>query len=556
MKGRTVFLSMLAIVLVMVLILAPACSSKTPSTASTPQILRVNLGAEPSTIDPNQASWDTHISVISQCFDGLLSFNTAGELQPDVATVVPSTANGGISSDGLTITFHLKTNVTWSDGTKVTANDFVYSIKREVSPTLACAYGSFYFNIVGAQAYYTATSDTPAQQAALAAAVGVSAPDDYTLVIKLNTPQETMLDCMALWCVDPVRADIIAKYGDNNWTDPPNYIGDGPYILTSWTHQTELVFKPNPNYWGTKPKLQEIDMMEITDANAALAAYQNNQLDEVLVPVSDYKTYLNDASYSNQRLLDTLLATEALYFNCTKAPFNNPLVRQAFACAVDRSALVNDVLAGVGKVTTSWIPPGMPGYDANAGSQYDFNVTKAKQLLAQAGYSDVSKLPQITYTYPNDTNDTTYAEFLQGQLKTNLGITITLNPEETNTYESDMSSSNFQFSWFGWVADYPDPDDWLFGEFITGGGVNEEQYSNPSYDTLAKKAETELDNTTRLSDWAQAQTMMLADAPIAPLYNDVRFMLVKPWVKGLTISPTDGHLPGDKLFRQVSIASH
>ena len=203
----------------------------------------------------------------------------------------------------------MKNNVTWSDGTALTANDFVYSIKREVSPSLACPYASFYFNIVGAQAYYSSASDTSDQQAALAAAVGVSAPDNYTLVIKLVAPQETILDCMALWAVDPIRSDIVAKYGDNNWTAPPNYICDGPYILTTWTHQTELVLKPNPNYWGTKPKLQEIDFMEITDANAALAAYQNNQLDIVGVPEGDYKTYLNDSSYANQRLLVNQLAT-------------------------------------------------------------------------------------------------------------------------------------------------------------------------------------------------------------------------------------------------------
>jgi oligopeptide transport system substrate-binding protein len=555
MKGKTVFLSLLAIVLAMVLILAPACSSKTTTSASTPQVLRINLGGEPDTIDPNQAAWAPDLTLIGQCFEGLLSFKTDGTLTPDIATVIPSTSNGGISSDGLTITFHLKTNVTWSDGTPVTANDFVYSIVREVSPVLACPYASFYFNIVGAQAYYSSGNDTPDQQAALAAAVGVSAPDNYTLVIKLNSPQETILDCMALWAVYPEKASVINQYG-NSWTDPPNYIGDGPYILTTWTHQTELVLKPNPNYWGTKPKLAEIDMMEITDANAALAAYLNNQLDIVGVPIGDIKTYMNDSSYANQRLLVNQLGTFALQFNVDQAPFNNVLVRQAFACAIDRNAFVSDVLDGVGKVTTSWIPPGMPGYDANAGSQYAFNVTKAKQLLAQAGYSDVSKLPAITYTYANDTNDTTIAQFLQGQLKTNLGINITLNPEESNTFQSNVNAGNFQFAWFGWLADYPDPDDWLLSEFTTGGGVNQTHYSNPSFDTLAKTAETDLDNTTRLSDWAQAQTMMLADVPLAPIYNSETFALVKPWVKGLDASDIDYSIPGDRFYTLVSIASH
>jgi oligopeptide transport system substrate-binding protein len=476
-------------------------------------------------------------------------------LKADVATVIPTVANGGISADGLTITFKLKNNVTWSDGTKVTANDFVYSIKREFDPTLACECASFYFDIVGSEAYYSATSDTAAQQAALAAAVGVSAPDDYTLVIKLNNPQLTMLDCMALWPVYPERQDIITKYG-NNWTDPPNYIGDGPYILTSWTHQSELVFKPNPNYWGTKPTLSEIDFMEMTDANAALAAYQNNELDVVGIPVGDYKTYLNDPTYANQRLLFPELTTFAFQFNVTKAPFDNVLVRQALSCAVDRDAFVNNIEAGVGKAALSWIPPGMPGYDANIGTQYAFNVAQAKSLLAQAGYSDVSKLPQITFSYSNTGSNPTIAQFLQGQMQQNLGINIVLDSEDSKTFSNNVNSGNFMWAFFGWGADYPDPDDWLPGLFGTGAGNNHTGYSNPTFDALSTKALAELDNTTRLADWDQAQQMVMNDAPIITIFYREGFVLVKPYVKGITTTGMDGALPGDTFYNLVTIASH
>jgi oligopeptide transport system substrate-binding protein len=476
-------------------------------------------------------------------------------LKADVATVIPTVANGGISSDGLTITFKLKTNVTWSDGKPVTANDFVYSIKREFDPTLACEYASFYFDIVGAEDSYNATSDTTAQQAALAAAIGVSAPDNYTLVIKLVNPQPTMLDCMALWPVYPERADIIKQYG-NNWTDPPNYIGDGPYILTTWTHQSELVFKPNPNYWGTKPTLSEIDFQEITDPNAALAAYQNNELDIVGLPVGDYATYLKDPNYANQRLLFPELTTFAFQFNVTKAPFNNVLVRQALSCAVDRNAFVNNVEAGVGQAALSWIPPGMPGYNANIGTQYTFNVTQAKSLLAQAGYSDVSKLPTITFSYSNTGSNPTIAQFLQGQMQQNLGINITLDPEDSKTFSSNVNSGNFMWAFFGWGADYPDPDDWLPGLFGTGAGNNHTGYSNPAFDALSTKALAELDNTARLSDWDQAQQMVMNDAPIITIFYREGFVLEKPYVKGLTTTGMDGALPGDTFYNLVAIAAH
>jgi oligopeptide transport system substrate-binding protein len=523
-------------------------------TASSPQILRLNLATEPDTIDPNKASWTEDKSVISQCFEGLLSFNADGSLKADVATVIPTVANGGISADGLTITFHLKTNVTWSDGKPLTANDFVYSIKREFDPTLACEYASFYFDIVGSEADYSGISGTPTQQATLAAAVGVSAPDNYTLVIKLNYPQLTMLDCMALCPVYPERSDIIAQFG-NKWTNPESYIGDGPYILTTWTHQSELIFKPNPNYWGTKPTLSEIDFQEITDANAALAAYQNNELD-VVGSLVDPATYLNDPNYANQRLLLPELTTLAFQFNVTKAPFNDVRVRQALSCAIDRDAYINNVVGGIGKPALSWIPPGMPGYNATIGSQYAFNVTEAKQLLAQAGYSDVSKLPQITFSYSNTAANTVRAQFLQGQMKDNLGINIILDPEESMTFNTNVNAGKFMWAYFGWGADYPDPDDWLPGLFGTGAGNNHTGYSNPAFDALSTKALAEQDNTKRLADWDQAQQMVMNDAPIITIFYPERFVLVKPWVKGLTTTGMDGALPGNTFYNLVTIVAH
>ena len=144
-----------------------------------------------------------------------------------------------------------------------------------------------------------------------------------------------------------------------------------------------------------------------------------------------------------------------------KPPFDNILVRQALSCAIDRDSYINNVVGGIGKLALSWIPPGMPGYNATIGSQYAFNVTKAKQLLAQAGYSDVSKLPQITFSYSNTAANTVRAQFLQGQMKDNLGINIILDPEESKTFTTNVNSGKFMWACFGWGADYPDPDDWL-----------------------------------------------------------------------------------------------
>jgi len=555
MQRKTAILSLLAILVGASLIFTSACTGgATPgTTGGTPtgeQILRINLAGEPGQVDPNRASWAAERSVINQVFEGLLGFNQDLSLIPVVAKEIPTVANKGISSDGLTYTFKLKTNVTWSDGKKVTAKDFEYSIKRLFNPDLAAEYASFFSDIVGGMTYYGAGNKTDAEKAALKDAIGVKAKDDYTLEIKLAQPRPTFLQIMALWPAYPLREDIITQFGDK-WTDPPNYVGNGPFILTEWVHQDHMTFKPNPNYWGTKPTLTEIKYFMITDANAELSAYKNNEIDLSRVPTGTEKATMADPVLSPDILRYNELTTFAFQFNVTKSPFDNKLVRQAFSCAVDRDSFVNIVRSGVGKVALSWIPPGMPGYDPNLGKDYVFNPTKAKELLAQAGYSDVSKLPEIKFSYSDTAGNRTIAQFLQGQMKDNLGIDITLDPQESKSFTQYVNDERHMWAWFGWGADYPDPDNWLPELFGTGAGNNHTLYSNPAFDELATKAKSELDNTKRLQMWADAQEMVMADAPIVTIFYRERFWLMKPWVKGLKTTGMDGQVCGDLFYDEV-----
>jgi oligopeptide transport system substrate-binding protein len=554
------------ILVISLLSLTPGCkSSSTTSTTSTTsnstsvtgsvkptgaQILRVNLAAEPVTIDPNKASWAQERTVINQVFVGMLGFNQDLSLRADVASTIPTVANGGISADGLTYTFKLKSNATWSDNKPVVAGDFEYSIKRMLDPAIAAEYASFYYDIVGAEAYNSSTATDAAALTNLKNAIGVKAIDNTTLQITLVNALPTFLDLMALWPAYPLRQDIITQFGDK-WTEPPNYIGNGPFILTEWVHQDHLTFKQNPNYWQTKPFLTEIDLKDIADVNAELAAYKNGELDFSRVPTGTEKATMSDSSVSNQILRYNDLTTFAFRFNVTQAPFDNLLVREAFATAVDRNAFVNNVRGGVGKPATSWIPPGMPGYNPSLGTQFNFDPAKAKSLLAQAGYSDVSKLPAITFSYADSAGNRTIAEFLQGQLKDNLGITITLQPMESKAASAAINAKQYMISWYGWGADYPDPDNWLPQLFGTGAGNNKQNYSNPQFDTLSAQALKELDNTKRLAEWDQAQQIVVNDCPMIWMFYRERFWLESPSVKGLKTTGMDGQLCGDTFFSSV-----
>ncbi len=549
-----------AAVLAMAMFL-PACGGDDPeqttappatTTAVVPMEFRVNLAGEPAMIDPNRASWSAERSVINQVFEGLLGFNQDLSLKPVVAEAIPTTANGGISADGKTYTFKIKSAVVWSDKSKVTANDFVYSIKRMLNPDLACEYASFYFGIVGAQAYFSAGDKTAAEKTALAAAVGVRAVDAATLEIKLADASPSFLNLTALWPVYPVKESVITANGEG-WTEAGKYLGNGPFILKEWVHQDHMTFEQNPNYWGTKPKLTKITYKMITDANAALNAYKNNELDISGVPVGTEAATLVDAVLGKEIVRYPELVTFAFQFNVNKAPFDNVKVRQALACAVDRATFVTNVRGGVGKPALSWIPPGMPGYDANLGAEYAFNVTKAKQLLSEAGYADITKLPQLKFQFSDTAGNRTIAQFLQAQLKQNLNIDLLLEPMESKAFSQMVNSEGHTWAWFGWGADYPDPDNWLPQLFGTKAGNNHTGYSKAAFDALCTQALKELDTTKRLALWAQAAKMINDDVPIVTMFYRERFVLVKPSVKGLKTTGMDGQVAGDMFYAEVSI---
>jgi oligopeptide transport system substrate-binding protein len=546
---KKVFTLLFVIVVITCLIALPACTSKA---SGAPQVLRVNIAGEPAQIDPNRASWSTERTVIMQVFEGLLGFNQDLTLRAIGAKEIPTVDNKGISADGKTYTFKLNSKVTWSDGQKVTANDYEYSIKRLFDPINAAEYASFYFDIVGGEAYYSAADADAAAQAQLRDAVGVKAIDDTTLEIKLNAPRPTFLQLMALWCVYPIREDIITQFGEK-WTEPPNYIGNGPFLMKEWVHEDHITLVKNTDYWGKKAKLDEVRLNMITDANSLFAAYQNNEVDIAGVPAGTEKSVMEDAVLSKEILRYAELVTFAFQFNVNVPPYDNINLRKALNAAIDRDSFINNVRGGVGKAAYSWIPPGMPGYDATLGADYHFNVTKAKEFLTNAGYSDGSKVPELRLQYADTGINPTIAQFVQNQIKVNLGIDVSIEPMERKAFTQAVNAEQYTWGWYGWGADYPDPDNWLPQLFGTGAGNNHTGYSNPAFDALCAQAGNELDNTKRLALWAEAQKMVVDDAPVLFMQYRERFLLVKPGVQGLKYTGMDGDVSGDMFFADVSM---
>ena len=511
---------------------------------SGPQEISVNaLQGEPDNLDPNRSSFSTEGAVIRQVFEPLLTFDK--DLKP-----VPAAASGyDVSQDGKTYTFHLKQGAKWSDGQPVTAKDFVYSYKRILDPNIAAEYASFFADagIVGAADYNGGKGS--------ADNVGIKAVDDNTLEIQVESPVGYFPNLVALWVVPPLREDIIQKAGDAWAQDPSTYIGNGPFKMTEWVHQDHITLVPNPNYSGTAPKLQKVTFLMVTNGEADYAAYRNNERDWTLVPDADVQAVRGDSELSKQSVEYTELTTFWLIMNNAKKPLDNPSVRKALSKAIDRSAMIRDVGAGVGKPATSMIPPGMPGYQADLGKDIDFDANGAKQLLSDAGFSDPSQFPQMHFRFATTSANQARAEFIQAQLKQNLGINIVLDSMEAKAYQAAFKDKDFDLAFGGWGADYPDPQDWMASLFGCKASNNKFNYCNQQFDQASAKGDTGTDLNQRLQAYAEAQKILVQDLPVAPLFYRGRMVLVKPWVQNMVITPKDEY-PGLSFLPAISVMQH
>ncbi len=307
----------------------------------------------------------------------------------------------------------------------------------------------------------------------------------------------------------------------------------------------------NPNYSGSAPKptITKITMYEIDDETVAYAKYKSGELDFVAVPVAD-----TDAVRSSAELLtNPELTVFWVDINVKAAPFDNVKVRQAFAAAIDRDSFVKNVLHGRGLSAGTLIPKGMRNYRPDLGQKFDASAAKA--LLASSGVS-ASSLNGTKYLYnSNSPTNKTIAEFVQAQLKTNLGVDIVLDGTDSKTVGSRLRHQQYQFGGpSGWGADYPDSQDW-FDVMMTGAGNNFSAYASTTYDNATTQGDAASDNAKRDALYETAEKTLVGDAPLIFLYQRTSWWLVKPYVKGLQVTPIDYFL-GDFYASSVQIAQH
>ena len=508
------------------------------------QVLRVNIDTEPGTLDPTQQQWVYEAAVGRNVFEALT--RPKGDLS-DVEGAAASSWT--ISSDGLTWTFKIRSGEKYSDGTPVTASDFVTSYKRILDPTVAASYESFFEIIAGASGYAGVDAKNAAAVKTFVDGLGVSAPDANTFVIKLDHAAPWFKWVTSLWLAAPIKKSEVDAAGANFGAVTPDAAakihGNGAFVISELVPKDHITLSPNKQY-RTQAVLQKVQLLYYTDANVEFAKFQNGELDITRgVPSPDVPTVLGDPKLSKQVLRGPTLLNWWVDFNTTKAPLNNTDLRLALSKSIDRDSYIKNVRKGIGTPSTYFIPNGERGYEPSDTQKFDCTAAKASLAKAKsAGVTD-AQLATLHYMYSASSARKVTAEFFQQQWQTCLGINVTVDAVESKTYARNLRTHNYSIGGVsGWQADYPDGQDW-FDIFVTGSGNQFSGWSNKQYDDLVQKGDNAPKQADRDTAYSAAQKLLEQEAPVMFLYQDEKFLLIASKVKGYTKTALDDDWIGD-----------
>lgn len=504
----------------------------TEATASTGEkILSVQVGPDPETIDPALNSAVDGGNMLLHSFECLLALDENGQLVPGQAE------SWETSEDGLTWTFHLRDGLKWSDGSDLTANDFVYSWKRVCDPMVAAPYADTVLSMVAG--YDKAIEgDLDALQ--------VAAQDDKTLVVTLNSPCSYFGSLAAFATLSPVQEATVTANGDAWATSAATYISNGPFYVSEWVPGSYIMMTKNPYYWNADAiKLDGIKWNLIEDSNAAYSAYQTGEVQFIKnVPTEEIPSLKDSADFH----VDPIIGTYYLSLNLERDAFKDARVRKALSLAIDRDYVANTLMQGTYSPADNFMGPGWIDMDgtqfkdnANGGqsyidvNNYEADLEEAKQLLADAGYPDGEGFPSISYT----TNDAGYhkvvAEYLQ-QAWAQLGIDLKVDIVEWASFTPMRRNGDFDIARNGWVGDYTDPSNML-DLFLSTNGNNDGKFNNADYDAAIYRSRETLDPTERSKALHDAEDILMEEAGCIPIayYND--FWLQSDKITGSWHSP-------------------
>lgn len=538
-----------------------AVANNAQQTATESFDLNVCVASEPQTIDPALNSAVDGAIMIQHFFEGLMKWADSGKPVNDKGNMnYAELVNGQASSyqkvvndDGtVTYTFKIRPDAKWSDGKAVTANDFVYSWRRLANPMTAADY-CYMIDMVKGYAEVNSGEADPST-------LGVSAPDASTFEVVLTYDCPYFLEVCAFPAAFPVREDVVSAEPDT-WTTSngsKNYITNGPWKMAEWVHDSYIKMVPNEYHYDVANLGPDsITFRLMADSNAMLAGFRSNDLQYInQVPVDETPSLIA----SGELDIVDYIGTYYVSYQTQAEPFDDWRVRKAFTLAIDSKYMVEQITQSGQVPATGFVPAGV--YDANPTGDdfrtvggdyweapltdeiYQKNCEEARQLLADAGYPNGEGFPVVTYLYNTSDAHKAIGEALQQMWQNALNVTVQLQNQEWNAFLETRKNGDFQVARNGWIADYNDPISFL-DMWLTGGGNNDGQYSNPEYDAAIKEAKSSADPAVRMAAMHRAEDIIMGeDWALGPIYFYTNSYMMKENIKGAFYTPLGYYIFG------------
>ena len=489
-------------------------------------IFRYPIVTNPTTLDPGFVQDGDTIDLLQQVFEGLVAWGPSN-------TVVPILCEKwDIEDGGKTYVFTIKKGIKFSNGREMTAEDIKWTYERNTDPKLKSPTVEYLYDIVGVKDKVEGNAPEIS---------GIKVRDPYTLTITIDQPRAYFLGKLTYLIGGVMPKE--ACPADRRIEKAEEMVGTGPFIVKQYVPEQIVVLAANPNYHGGKPMIDGIERKVVKDAATRLAKYKAGEFDLVMLERQDVDSLKQDSKYASELKPFDRPVIWYIAMNQLKNPvFKDRRVRRAFAMAIDKDKIVNELLGGLNTVANGIIPPGVVGHrDKVNGLEY--NPAEAKKLLAEAGFPDGKGFPEVEMYFREARPDIRIvAEAASSQLKQNLGVTAKLRTMEWGAYLDKWNNKEIPFYHMRWGADYLDPENFLSFMLATYGPENKLGYSNPEFDALCRKGDALPDGDERLKAYADAEDLVLQDAPWIPIYFQRDFELIRPNVKGLQES-LFGHLP-------------
>jgi ABC-type oligopeptide transport system substrate-binding subunit/DNA-binding SARP family transcriptional activator len=482
------------------------------------QTLRIASPLRWSALDPALEFSEPFYSLLGQIFPSLV------ELTPEL-DIIPSAAHTWeVLEGGHKYIFHLREDIYWSDGVQLSARDFEFTWKRILAPMIGSKDAGLFYAIRGAKNYQQAKVLDPEL-------IGIRVVGDFTLVVELEHPASHFPYVLGITCALPCHK--VEDFG-SAWAEPANIVTCGPFKIESWDYGKSAILVRNPNYFGESTgNLSRVELVGVVEPSEALELYEVGALDTVRFRTLQVRKGKGiNQLYPGELLSYPVLATNFIAVQVSRRPFDNSQIRRAFAKTIDRRSLANLVLEGnVLSATGGFVPPGMPGYSPGIGISFD--VKKAQEYLAQSGFPNGRGFPRVSLLAgPNI--DVRVTDFLREQWQKHLNVEIQVSTgEDDRSYIDVVHDRDYDLTLNGWLADYPDPSNYLDPDFAL---MQFSGWQTDIYRRIVEEAQRCTSPVERMNLYSKADRMLVTEAAIIPVFYPRSFRLLKPWIRRFPIS--------------------